>query len=295
MIHTLKRLFLWRPAPRDPRQYLSKLLVAPDNGARHRYTEDLITPFTKACKELQRRRSDPAIWQRVEKYLNNDIPEYFKGDPVLYLCRHVASPNIQTLRFIKRFKTRGMKTIIGQDSKDLFVSHNQLKKSLGKLPICTGVYSKHGKIIEQFQKISIIDFNQWNGKPLGDVRTKWGESLVSFHNGLFSKLAKDAVHIQEDASWVDRYNRGDLLAEYKKVLALFLVHGIMFEDYPTEDSPIEEGFVTDILRPAMQHVEQELGLKPLIAPLVPLGLMSTEVWEGYPPQVLDIVREKMHI
>lgn len=293
MLHALKRLFEWRPGVRDPRKFLEDLIAAPDNDRRHENTADLITSYGDAIVELRRRRTDPDLRRKVEEYLENDIPEYFRDEPVLYLCRHVASPNVQTLRFLRRFRQEGMKTVIGQDSKDLFVSHNQLKKSLGKLPVCTGIFHKKGRSIEQFRKISIIDFNAWNGKVLHTIRTKWGEPFVEFHNRILKRLAGDHVHVEEDSSWVDRYDRGDLLAEYKKVVALFIVHGIMFEDYPTEESPIEAGFVTDILRPAMEHVEGIFGVKPLICPLVPLGVATTDVWEGYPPEVLKILEEHM--
>lgn len=265
-----------------------------DNGTRHIGTEDIVTPFAIAIKELKRRAADPKLRAKVEAYLDNDIPDYFRNEPVLYLCRHLASPNMQTLRFLHSMKAEGMKTVIGQDTKDLFVSHNQLKKALGKLPVCTGIFSaSNGKRIEQFQKISIIDFNAWNGKPLDSIQTLWGESFVGFHNSLFRQLTDEKVHIENDSSWVDRYHRGDLLGEYKKFLALFIVHGIMFEDYPIEDSAIEASFVTDILRPAVEHIEREFGLRPLIAPLVPSGVESTELWEGYPPLVLDIVKCKL--
>ncbi len=277
-------------------ELLADLLSRPlhDTGTRHIGTEDVVTPFSFALKELKKRQTDPTLRARVEEYLGNDLPTYFKDGPVLYLCRHVASPNIQTLRFLHLMKAEGMKTVIGQDVKDLFVSHNQLKKSLGKLPICTGIFqSSQGSRIEQFRKVSIIDFNAWNGKPLNTISTLWGEPFVEFHNSLFKQLTDECVHIEDDSAWVDRYHRGDLLAEYKKFLALFLVHGIMFEDYPIEDSSTEAAFVTDILRPAFTHIEEVFGIRPLIAPLVPAGVESTELWEGYPPLVLEIVKQKL--
>jgi len=276
-------------------EVLADLVSRPllDTGTRHIGIEDIVTPFPFALNELRRRVLDHDLRAKVERYLGNDIPSYFQGDPVLYLCRHVASPNMQTLRFLHTMKAEGMKTVIGQDAKDLFVSHNQLKKALGKMPVCTGIFYTNGKRIEQFRKVSVIDFNSWNGKPLNTARTLWGESLLDFHNNMFRQLTDECVHIEDDSSWVDRYDRGDLLAEYKKFLALFLVHGIMFEDYPIEDSKIEEGFVTDILRPAFEHIEAEFGLRPLIAPLVPTGIESTELWEGYPPLVLEIIQSKL--
>lgn len=279
----------------DEPDALVELLARPfhSRGTRHIGLDDVVMPYNLALAELKRRREDPVLREKVEAYLAHDLPAYFRDEPVLYLCRHIASPNLQTLRFLALMKEEGMKTVIGQDAKDLFVSHNQLKKALGKLPICTGIFHSKGRRIEQFQKVSIIDFNAWNGKPLESVQTLWGEPLVEFHNGLFRQLSDEPVVIEDDSAWVDRYERGDLLQEYKKFLALFVTHGIMFEDYPVEDSPVEEGFVTDILRPAVRHIEETFGVRPLIAPLVPAGIESTELWEGYPPLVLEIVKHKL--
>lgn len=256
-------------------------------------TRDLVFPVAEALRALRLRHADASLRLRVETYLNDDIPAYFQGEPVLYLCRHVATPNIQTLRFLHLMREPGMRTVIGQDPRDIFVSHNQLKKALGKLPICTGVSHRDGCTIAQFHKLSIIDFNMANGKPLHAIYTKWGEPLVSFHNRLFGRVTKQPVVLEDDSSWVDRYNRGDLLGEYKKFLALFLVHGIMFEDYPVEDSAQEAWFVTDVLRPAVRHIEAIFGIRPLIAPLVPMGVASTALWEGYTPDVLEIVQGRM--
>lgn len=264
-----------------------------DLGTRRVATEDAVTPHHVAIGEIKRRRLDSELRKRVEDYLENDIPEYFQGEPVLYLCRHLASPNIQTLRFLHVVREEGMKTVIGQDTKDIFASLNQLKKPLAKLRICTGIFHEGDRVTEQFQNVSIVDINQANGKPLEAIQTKWGEPLVEFHNNLFKELTNDPVHIEEDSAWVDRYSRGDLLAEYKKFLALFLVHGIMFEDYPMEDSEEEALFVTDILRPAMRHVMDRFGIRPLIAPLVPMGIGSTALWEGYPPEVLEVVEANL--
>jgi len=266
----------------------------PDQGTRRLGFEDMVAPcLDRAVAELQKRREDDVLRTQVEEYLNHDIPEYFEGEPVLYLARHIASPTIQTLRFFTTMRKEGMKTVVGQDPKDIFVSHNQLKAVLGKLPVVIGLYENDGVLTEQFQNVTILDFNESNGKKLSDLTTTWGEPLVDFHNDMLRTLGGEHLLIEDDSEWTDRYERGDLLAEYKKLLALFVYHGIMFEDYPMEDSSEEERFVVEILRPAVEHIESVFGVRPLIAPLNPAGPLSTAFWEGYPPEVLDIVQERI--
>ena len=254
--------------------------------------DDLLTPFPEVIEELKRRAADKELRHRVEEYLGGDIPPYFAKGPVLYLARHVATPNYETLRFIHLVETCGMKVVIGQDTKDKFVPHNQLKKALGKLPVCLGITNREGISQERYQKIRVIDFNKANGKPLGSIETLWGQPLVDFHAELLKSYTKGIVEVHEDAEWIDRNHRGDLLEHYKKFLALFLVHGVLFEDYQVEDKH-EGRFVNEVLRPAYRFVEQEFGCRPLITQLTPTSVEHPEYWISYPKEVLDIVRRKL--
>jgi len=256
------------------------------------HVDDLLTPFPEVIEELKRRSADKELRRKVEEYLGGDIPPYFTKGPVLYLARHVATPNYETLRFIHLVETCGMKVVIGQDTKDKFVPHNQLKKALGKLPVCLGITNKEGVSQERYQKIRVIDFNSANGRQLGRIQTLWGQSLVDFHAELLAPYTKGVVEVHEDAEWIDRNHRGDLLEHYKKFLALFVVHGVLFEDYQVEDKH-EGRFVNEVLRPAYRFVEEAFGYRPLITQLTPTSVEHPEYWISYPKEVLDIVRKKL--
>lgn len=252
---------------------------------------DYLTSHDIAVRELEERRKDPDLMRRVEAYLGGDIPDYFNGDPILYLARHVATPNFETLRFLHLTESLGMKAVIGQDTKDKFVSQNVFKRTLGKLPIYLRVTQKGGELHEQYQNVTIIDFNTANGKPFSEIRTLWGEPLVDFHRDLFEQFMNRPVQIEDDSLWIDRVHRGDLLAHYKKFLALFLAHGILFEDYQMDD-PEEREFVENVLSPAFKFVESRFGVRPLIIPLTPTNLESARFWESYPQKVLEVVQER---
>ncbi len=254
---------------------------------------DLVVTPLEALQELNRRRQDPALKRKVEEYLAGDIPEYLKDGPILYLARHIATPNFETLRFKYLMEPLGMKAVVGQDTKDLFVSGNHAKKALGKLSICRGVSQKNGILNEQFQNVSIVDFNVSDGKRFDVVTTLWGERLVDFHARLFARFMREKVENPDDAAWIDRHHRGNLLEHYKDFLALFVTHGVLFEDYVMEDKH-EAHFVKDILRPACRFIEQRFGLRPLIVPLVPKTFESSRFWISYPHEVLDVVHESMH-
>ncbi len=252
----------------------------------------MLTPF-EAMHELKRRRRDPAQQKRVEEYLAGDIPEYFKGDPILYLARHIVTPNFETLRFIHLMRHLGLKTVITQDSKGLFVSQNNVKRALCKLPICCRVAQKNSILHEQYHNVTIVDFNKTDGKLFSEIETVWGEKLINFHQRLFRELGLEEVEFPDDADWIDRHYRGNLLRHYKDLMALFVVHGIFFENY-NPDEPQEVYFVRTILRPACEYVKEKFGYYPLIVQVFPTSFESTHFWMSYPSKVLDIIRKSMH-
>jgi hypothetical protein len=253
---------------------------------------DLILTPQKAIEELERRQKDPALRKKVEEFLKGDVPEYFKDGPILYIARHAATPNFETLRFINLIKHLGLRTVITQDSKGLFVSQNLVKRALGKLPICRRVTQKGKKINEHYENVTIIDFNGADGKALSEIKTLWGEGLIDFHKRLFSELNIEHVEIPDDAEWLDRHHRGRLLEHYKHLLALFVAHGIFFENYNTSD-PEEIEFIKTVLRPACEFVEKKFGYKPLIVQIFPTTPESYRFWISYPTGIVKAVQESL--
>ncbi len=252
----------------------------------------VITPLDEALIELERRRTDPELLRKVEEYLENDIPTHFRGDPILYLARHVATPNFETLRFLSLVEPLPLSTVIGQDLKDKFVPKNPLKKAMAKMPIITGPSVRKGVCHETYERISVIDFNKTSGKPFSSIETLWGESFADFHKNLFASITKLPVNIVNESDWIDRQHRGNLLAHYKKFLALFVVHGILFEDYAFDDRE-EAKFIKRVLWPACRFIEEHFGVRPLIAELTPRGVESPGFWISYPEKVLSIVHRKL--
>ena len=91
------------------------------------------TPMPYAVALLGQRRTDLALLSRIERYLEGDLPEQFRAGPVLYLARHVATPNFETEAFLEACRSARFHGAVGQDPKDIFVSHNSLKRSLGEV------------------------------------------------------------------------------------------------------------------------------------------------------------------
>lgn len=235
-----------------------------------------LTPLDDAVIELKQRGKDGDLRLKVEDYLNNDIPSYFRDEQIGYLARHVATPNFETIHFLNICKQQNLPAFIGQDSGDIFVSHNDLKRALGKLAI----HASDRQDDPIFTYNTIVDFYTIQGKYFRDIKTLWGESLIEFHNNLFSQFYETSVNIFDDANWVDRNHRGNLLEHYKKFLSLLVVHGVMFEYYLKNDLR-ELKFVKEILIPAFIYVEERFGHRPLIVSLVRNGEEFKD-WYGYP-------------
>lgn len=275
-----------------PSEILNYLFSWPTSEAKrtsddyYSHIHSLQTPLPEALAEISRRRLDKNLCAEVATYLHNDIPIHFsQSEPILYMARHVASPNLETLNFLdacSRHKSN-CPIVIGQDTDDILVGNNTLKKDLVKMPLITGFDKNKQPIIEYF---NIADFSSVQGKKFKEIETYWGERLESFHNNLITAVSPVKVTFAGESGWISRNHRGDLLEHYKKFLALMLVHGIMFELYEDEDKE----FVYEIFIPAYEFVEKKFGVAPLITYLVPPEDEVKWDWNAYPEKITAIIK-----
>ena len=254
----------------------------------------ILTPYEDAFTELARRRVEhPELTKKVEEALNGDIPAYFKDTPFLYLARHVATPNFETMRFLHLVEPLNMRVIVSQDPGDKFVAHNPLKYALGRLSFCKKMTSSSNGCQEDFETLRIIDFNEAAGKPLRDVKTVWGEGFVEFHNRLFQEVCgKAEFSICDESTWMNGRFRSNALEYYRHLLPFFIAHGVMFEDYLINDMK-ERDFVETHILPAFDEAERTFGFRPLITSLVPTSIESGRFWLAYPHKVKEVIDGSM--
>jgi hypothetical protein len=245
---------------------------------------EIFTPLEEAIFEIARRREDSSLINKVHEYLEGDIPDHFnKNTPILYLSRHVATPNYEALRFVEIGKPFGLPLVIGQDTKGKFVSHNDLKKALGKMPVTKGVSRRQDEIIENF---TIIDFKDAQGKPFNEIVTKHGKNFVEFHNSFFQHIYTNDIEIADETSWIDRNYRDDLKEQYKRLFALTIAHAVMFESYPDN----EYNIVESVIAPAFAEVTDRFGIRPLIVEHISPELELTRDWNGYPSILYQFIK-----
>jgi len=243
------------------------------------YLTKFHTPLDTCVKEIMERRKDTRLKKDIRNFLQNDVPAHFKNKkPIFYFSRYVATPDFETLRYIKQVSHYNFPIIIGEDHTDIFSSHSSLKRNLAKLPIITGT-SRTGDGIVEFK--TIVNFATQQGKRLMDVETIAGTRLVDFHKTISQQMFPKYLHMVDESAWVDRHSRGKLISLYESMLALLIRDGIMLEYY----EPDEIDFVQAVILPAMKITKARFGHTPLIAPLDPETNKKVIDVNSYPKEV----------
>lgn len=246
---------------------------------------DMYTPLEEAKEEVRARWQNPALRRKVEDYIGN-IPGPFRDDPKAVLDRNIATPNFEYFHFLQLAASASLSPVVTEYIKDKFVTINVDKLGLGKMPFHKG-HDKKKHVL--FKYMNVIDCTKYQGKPFFEIRTLWGEPLVVFHHRLLSR--SDGHSSLFDASSWYEVNGGNAEGYYHNYLALFICHGILFENFITNEE--EERFSRRIVYPAFRKVSQHFGLKPLIVPLYPEDKATDIYWRCYSPEIKAIVSEEL--
>jgi hypothetical protein len=71
-----------------------------------------------------------------------------------------------------------------------------------------------------------------------------------------------------------------------------VAHGVVFENYLTEEEDASEGtFTNNVVLPAMRRIKDKFGLKPLVIRLCPESQSEEEdfYWKCYPPRINEYI------
>jgi len=166
---------------------------------------------------------------------------------------------------------------------DKFTSANPSKRALGKMVFHCGVGRNGGqKTVPQ----TVVNMNMANGKPIADVQTVWGERLVDLHHRLLMTTFPCA-ETWEGSAWLHQAG-GVAQKYYPKYLGLFLLHGVLAENFLLEGE--EAGFTKTVVEPAMEELERRFGLVPLVVPTLPSHSAGDPEWEWYNGELLPALR-----
>ncbi len=251
------------------------------------FNDFVYTPLSAALKILEDRKKDPSLMIKIEELLKGDIPEVLKQNgPCGVQFRQIATPNHDARHFISITNDHNLKTVFFEYLDDKFTSNNEFKHSLGQLRV-HGDANKND--IYPIEKFTIVDFNEYDGEKLKDVKTLWGEPLQDFHRKLFHNYEISKLNFYEASSWF-KNNGGGAKIYYKNFFLLFLCHGILFENFLLDDEDGE--FSREVVLPAIDYVTKTTGHKPLIVPIGPLEIETDSHWICYNELVKNLIPKK---
>jgi hypothetical protein len=245
----------------------------------------IYTPLSIAKREIRKRWADEKLRKKVADFLGGDIPDFFKDKPIACSVRSIISPDFEFLFFLRIMKEFKMEFACLEYAGDKFTSSNEDKYHFGRMFFDNGKGKKGGnKIVTR----KIIDFNSCEGKSVNKLKTVWGENFVEFHHRMLNKIAPESVsNVYDFSSWLKRRGK-DAKSFYVYYLALFICHGILFENFFAKGN--EESFTRKIVIANVKKLENMFGVKPLIVPLTPIDDEEDLYWYCYPGNLLKEIK-----
>lgn len=249
---------------------------------REAFNAFVYTDLEKALVEVKNR------WDDIRIPTLKNAPDILKNGGGAVLPRQIATGNYEVRRFVDMVEPTNLKPIFWEYYDDKFTSNNGLKRALGKIPFYAGIGKKGGIKID---RVTIVDFNTYNGKPISSVKTRWGESLIDFHHRLLKQEFKSLDTLLFDASSWFLKNGKDAKSYYTPFMRLYTKHAILFENFLLDGNEYE--LTRFIFLPAFIKTWKETGHKPLIVSLVPTETESDSFWVCHPYQSHSFVKDCM--
>lgn len=230
---------------------------------------------------LRRPHELNGLWQHC-------IPNLTSLRPLAVLARQIATPNYETLWFLRLARRHGFQSVIIEHRSDRFTVNNAAKRHLGRLPVLVG-RSRDGRVIVRHQKL--LDPTEAEGRKLLEVQTFSGESLLGFHHRKLLDVLGPETPTVIDMSQVLRSSGQRPSVYYVEFFRLLVGSMVLFEDFVVDERTAE--FFCQVVRPAYQQVVEETGMRPQILKLTPGPQMSSSLWTSYPAAVAsDPVRNE---
>ncbi len=251
--------------------------------------DEIYTPLEEAKKEIERRWNDKELKKKVEKFLGKDIPKFFTKEPRVAYVRDIISPNNEFFYFKDVAHDTGLRPVYIEYSIGKFVARNINKYHLCRMYFNHGV-GKHGG--SKIEGLNVVNFNLMEGKCLKDVSTIWNNKLVDFHHSLLkqSSIDTDFDEIVDFSKWFDKHKIKSK-HWYLHYLALFLCHGILFDNFILDNG--EKEFTEKKILPSFIELTKKFGIKPLVVPIAPVESENDLYWWLYPGYVKEYIKEDL--
>lgn len=258
------------------------------NTSKSEYPDDFYTSLEDAKIEIERRWNDEKLKSKVEDVLEFLLFDQLKTSPRAFLSRDIITPDLEFEHFLELARDINLKPFFLEYSEDKFVARNDDKYYLCNMHF----FNPQGKKGQEISHVRAVDFNKWEGKKFCEVETLKGEKLVDFHHNLLSHFYPDQKqNVVEFSAWFNS-NRFALDFYYLYFFSLFICHGVLFENFLTEDKE-ELKFTLEKVIPSFNKVKELYGVKPLIVPLEPLDHEIDKYWWCFPQKEKKIVEDML--
>jgi hypothetical protein len=212
----------------------------------------------EAKKELEKRRKDKILIERIENDLRENFLPFFKKKTISVMWRTLVVPNNSLYFFLACSKYVGTDPVFLEYVGDKFTSVNEDKRRLCKLKLKTG---------KQYRNIKICDIKENENKLIESVLLNDGCNLVLFYKDLVRFSGLDLT-IQDMTEWVRKI--GVAKDYYYTLLLHFLVHGILFENFFIESyDEYENMFTKECIMPVIDKIKRNYGIEPIIVKIYP--------------------------
>lgn len=262
----------------------SKDIASLSSDDRANIVEGVYTPLSAAMKILKERRNDFELQRKVDAFFGTvGIPRELVGKQKAVISRCIATPNLEIKYFFEMSELLNLEPQIFEYP-GKFVNINTDKYMLSKMHFLTK-REGHSLISE---KKSVIDFNASEGKMFKEIATVTGEPIIDLHHRLFEVQYPDKYSsISDFTDWFDATkNYND--EYYFCFFSLFIVNGVLFENYFSQDDR-EYSFFCEKIYGSFKKVEEYFGVKPLIVPLLPLRGELAKEWLWYDIDIKDLI------
>ena len=245
----------------------------------------IYTPLSVAKEEIWKRWNDKDLKKEVEKFLGNDIPEVFKGEPKMILFRNIATPNLELEIAVGYAKMMEIGLVVVEYTVDKFCTRNQDKLHFGKM-----MFFRHDDSSQVVSKENVISIQDDDGKVISDIETLWGENLVAFHHRIFKESGYADVETFDASVYK---NAGMTPYEiYIRILGLCLRSAVLLENFLIKADKGERKFTHDVILPAFEKLQSEFGIQPLIVPLLAADGEGSIYWQYYSEEIRGYVAEE---
>jgi hypothetical protein len=232
-----------------------------------------------------RRREDPVLMKKITDFIGS-FPMADVSYPRAFISRPVTTPNFEMHTFLMQAE------MIGLDPVSIEYPGKLVARNADKYHACMMYFRKGNKRLHSHQvdKMKVADISKYEGKNMSTTPTIFDEMLPDFHRKLFLKefptLADSIVDYTE---W---FNKGRKSTEhyYLYHLALFLCHGILFDNFFFTDE-VERDFIIEKILPSFEKITEMFGVRPLIVPILPLDSERSHEWLYYPDRTREHIRQ----